>query len=100
MRKKRPMRKQERERFVKSAKKLLLDLGAEQSKRLAYEFAMQTKAGILRLLVTETRRLAQERSLPVSTIPKPQGSWWTAIRTRASGIISISMKRSIRPSRT
>ena len=53
MRKKRPIRQQERERFVKSAKKLLLDLGAEQSERLAYEFAVQTKAGILRILVTE-----------------------------------------------
>ncbi len=53
MRKKRPMRKQERERFVKLATQLLLDLGARQSDRLGYEFAIQTKVGLLHLLIKE-----------------------------------------------
>lgn len=53
MRKKRPMRKQERERFVKLATQLLLDLGAEQSERCGYEFTIRTKVGLLNLLVTE-----------------------------------------------
>jgi hypothetical protein len=47
------MRQQERERFVKSATQLLLDLGAQQSEYLAYDLAIQTKVGLLHLLVTE-----------------------------------------------
>ncbi len=53
MRKKKPMRKQERERFVKQATQLLFDLGAQQSEWLGYEFAIQTKVGLLHLRVTE-----------------------------------------------
>jgi hypothetical protein len=53
MRKKRPMRKQERERFVKLATQLLLDLGAQQSDWIGYEFAIRTKVGLLHLLVKE-----------------------------------------------
>jgi hypothetical protein len=44
------MRKKERERFVKKATQLLLDLGAEQ---VGDDFTLQTKAGKLALHVTE-----------------------------------------------
>ena len=49
------MRKKERERFVKNATQLLLDLGAEQDGGEMYRFSLQTKAGTLRLHVTENR---------------------------------------------
>ena len=47
------MKKKDRERFVKQATQLLMDLGATQEEGGAYSFALQTKAGRLRLHVTE-----------------------------------------------
>ncbi len=47
------MKKKDRERFVKKATQLLLDLGATQDGNAAYLFTLQTKAGRLRLHVTE-----------------------------------------------
>ena len=47
------MRKKDRERFVKQATQLLLDLGATEEE--GYSFTLQTKAGLLRLHVTENK---------------------------------------------
>jgi len=47
------MRKQDRERFVKQATQLLLDLGATAEVGKSYPFTLNTKTGLLRLHVTE-----------------------------------------------
>ena len=48
------MRKKDRERFVKEATQLLIDLGATQDETGGFiRFTLQTKAGLLWLLVTE-----------------------------------------------
>ena len=47
------MRKKDRERFVKMATQLLLDLGAKQDGGMGYPFTLETKVGLLRLHVTE-----------------------------------------------
>jgi len=47
------MKKKDREQFVKQATQLLLDLGATQEEGGAYSFSLQTKAGRLRIQVTE-----------------------------------------------
>jgi hypothetical protein len=46
------MRKKERERFVKTAKQLLLDLGAKQDDTAWYYFTLHTKVRPLHLHVT------------------------------------------------
>lgn len=47
------MRKKDRERFVKEATQLLLSLGAKEEEGSGYPLTLQTKAGLLRLQVTE-----------------------------------------------
>jgi hypothetical protein len=47
------MKKKDRERFVKQATQLLLSLGAAHEEDGAYSFTLETKAGLLRLQVTE-----------------------------------------------
>jgi hypothetical protein len=47
------MRKKERERFVRMATQLLLDMGAKQDGGEVYPLTLETKAGRLFLSVTE-----------------------------------------------
>ena len=67
------MRQQDRERFVKSATKLLADLAQSKTTARATNSPSAPRRGLFASMSPRTRPPALARSLPVSTIPKPQG---------------------------
>ena len=81
-------RKAQRRLFLVRAKKLLLDLGAQQEED---EFILQTRAGRLKLRPASMRAKSLARCSAGSMIPVLPDNLWTAIASAGSGTTTISM---------
>ena len=71
-----------RQQFIAKITAMLLDLGAEPRD---YEFALQTKAGLLRIFPTENITEGLGTVFTRFEDPKRPGNWSGAIRIPANG---------------